>query len=511
MNMNNGNIIIMDGRQPTAPEGGRHCCQRIAEGCKLLTMQVKKGFRRFLDDLRDVKTLVIKMTYFLFLAAMVLPWPHFTKHQEALGLTKYQTGIFSTVLSVISIFLPFLGGFFGDKIGNFKVPMSMTTALAGVVVMLFTAIPSAELLPTASTSHNLTINNSLLTTWDDRDEEEMDRVATSTTFWSYLTLRTLYGALTGISFTLYDGAVMAYVQTKGIDYGFQRAWGILAALFCAYVGGLLIHQAGDYSVIFYVAGALHVGTAGLMFFLNMDFKLPAQYLTREILRHVANPEVFIFLGAMLSAGIFSGYLETFMYRYLSSLGASHLLLGLTVTVGAPFGWVLNLVASCLVGLVGHASLLTLGLVALSVKMLGLSVLVDPWWALLLEVLDSLSFELLTTVSVMYCTVLFSNKSITSSRGMITSLNFGLGKLVGTYMGMEIREVLGDRATFRIFGGAALVCAVLYGGSYATLVRRPRPTAHDPPPTPPSDGHEITGIQKSGVDNTAQNQMEDGVL
>lgn len=55
-------------------------------------------------------------------------------------------------------------------------------------------------------------------------------------------------------------------------------------------------------MIFYVAAGLHVGTAGLILLLRMDFKLPAQYLTKEILKHIINPEVFIFLGAMLSAG-----------------------------------------------------------------------------------------------------------------------------------------------------------------------------------------------------------------
>lgn len=76
------------------------------------------------------------------------------------------------------------------------------------------------------------------------------------------------------------------------------------------------------------------------------------------------------------------------------------------------------------------------------------------------------------------------------------------------MGMEIREVMGDRATFQIFGGAALVCAALYGGSYAAIVNRLRSTHSS---TKGVD-HEVTETQKSDtLNNGLEGQRENGVV
>lgn len=50
-------------------------------------------------------------------------WSQFTIHQEAIGLTKYQTGIVGSVMSAVTIVVSLLGGIVGDKLGNYKVRM----------------------------------------------------------------------------------------------------------------------------------------------------------------------------------------------------------------------------------------------------------------------------------------------------------------------------------------------------------------------------------------------------
>lgn len=59
-----------------------------------------------------------------------------------------------------------------------------------------------------------------------------------------------------------------------------------------------------------------------------------------------------------------------MYRYLTTLGASPVLVGLTVTVGAPFEMILTLLASFLVPLIGHVTIIIFGLFAHSIRLLG---------------------------------------------------------------------------------------------------------------------------------------------
>lgn len=71
-------------------------------------------------------------------------------------------------------------------------------------------------------------------------------------------------------------------------------------------------------------------------------------------------------------GVFFGYMETFMYRYLILLGGSKVLVGLTVTVGAPFEFIVTILTSYIVGKVGHAPIIMLGLLAQAVRLFGKS-------------------------------------------------------------------------------------------------------------------------------------------
>ncbi|XP_047499022.1 major facilitator superfamily domain-containing protein 9-like isoform X2 [Penaeus chinensis] len=288
-------------------------------------MSFKKGFRRFWDDLLTPKLVLLKIIFFFLLGGIVILWPQFTLHQEAIGLTKYQTGIVGSVLSAVTIVVPLLAGVAGDKLGNYKVILSISTVTAGVGAFLFTVVPRAE----------------------------------AATFWVYMIVRVSFGAFQSFSFTLYEGVIMAYGQEYNVDYGFQRAWGTLAVFISSLLGGYITEATEGFSMIFYLSTGIHIVAGGLMMFLNVEFKMPAQSLSKQIFKHLANAEVLMFLGAMLAVGMFIGYIETFMYRYLSDLGASPFLISLTVTVGAPLELPFTLVSSSLVAK-ASASCLTRG-------------------------------------------------------------------------------------------------------------------------------------------------------
>ncbi|XP_042887952.1 uncharacterized protein LOC122263552 isoform X2 [Penaeus japonicus] len=424
-------------------------------------MNITAGFQRFLKDLLNLKLVVIKIIYFFLLAGIVILWPQFTIHQEAIGLTKYQTGIIGSVMSGITIIIPLLGGIIGDKVGNYKVILSIATVLAGVSSLLFPAVPSAK---------------------------EM-------TFWVYMAVRVCFGTLQMFSFTLYEGVVMAYTQEYNIDFGFQRAWGTLAVFISSLLGGYVTQASGSFSTIFYLSAGFHVFTGVLMLFLNVEFKLPTPSLKRQIFRHLRNIEVLMFLGAMLAAGVFIGYLETFMYRFLSDLSASPLLISLTVTVGAPFELLLTLVAASVVDRLGHAHVIMLGLLAYAVRLLGFSFLTNPWWSLALEILESITNGLMFSAGIMYCTALFSLETITTFRGIFGLSYFGIGKLLGTIVGTEIREMIGDIKTFRLLSAVAFAASVLYYVGF-TILKRLRNKNFKPTQPNPSDKLD------RGVDNTA---------
>ena len=52
--------------------------------------------------------------------------------------------------------------------------------------------------------------------------------------------------LQAVCYTLFEAAVMAEVQTTGLDYGFQRAWGTLAVLGASFASGYLVQLTGGF-------------------------------------------------------------------------------------------------------------------------------------------------------------------------------------------------------------------------------------------------------------------------
>ncbi|XP_045138797.1 uncharacterized protein LOC123520531 [Portunus trituberculatus] len=433
---------------------------------------LKESFRRFIKDLTTPRLLLYKIIYFLYLAAIVILWPQFTVHQAALGLSVAHTGIFSTVESAFNVFTPFLAGFVADKIGNYKIILVLSSVLTSVLAFLHTLVPSAMVPFAANTTDITNITDALTTTATAAPANttsspalDVDPELLTITFWTYLAVRTAHGALHVISYTLFDAAVMAEVQEKGTDYGFQRAWGTLAATAASFLSGYLVQTTEGYSVIFYVSTALQLFSAGLMIFLSLDFKPPSTGLTRLILRLFANTEVILFFIAILAAGVFFGFLETFMYRYIFSLGGDNKLLGLTVTVGTPFELIFNLLASFLVPYTGHAAIIMFGLVGHAIRLLGFSYLENPWWVLGLEVLESISNGLTFTVSMMYCTVLFSLETIVSFRGLFVVVYFGVGKSIGAASGSWLQDVFGERGSFRVLSWVAFASAFLYAAAF----------------------------------------------
>ncbi|XP_050738506.1 major facilitator superfamily domain-containing protein 6-like isoform X1 [Eriocheir sinensis] len=449
--------------------------------------KVNKGFKRFLEDLTNKRLFVYKMIYFTLLAGVVILWPQFTVHQASLGLTVAHTGTFSAIVSGVSVVIPFLSGVLGDKMGNYKIMLIITTLLAALLALLFSIVPSAKIpnlnnlngtnyttdITTTSTYDTVTLPTPANSTSSSSSLGLVDEDLMPFTFWSYLAVRVLYGVLQAVSYTLFEAAVMVEVQATGMDYGFQRAWGTLGVMVASFLSGYLVELTAGFSIVFYISTALQVVAAALMLFLRLEFKLPATSLTRNILSQIANAEVLMFFAAVLVAGIFFGFLETYMYRYLSGLGASPVLVGLTVTVGAPFEVVLTLLASYLVPLTGHAPIIVFGLFGHAVRLFGFSLLVNPWWVLPFEILESVTNGLLVTVGIMYCTVLFSLESIASFRGIFSVVYFGVGQLVGAASGSWLQSALGDRGAFRAFGYFAVAFAFSYAAAYYAFRRRGR--------------------------------------
>ncbi|XP_068249760.1 major facilitator superfamily domain-containing protein 6-like isoform X2 [Palaemon carinicauda] len=474
----------------------------------VLSNKIKTFFieeiKNFTKDFINPKLLLLKCNYFFLLSAVVILWPQITIHQKSLGLTEYHTGTIASVISASNIIFPILGGCVGDKVGNYKILMAIFSLISGALAYSFTWIPSAVIeIPASNTSGTLlnssfeansSASNSVMKITDE-DQLEI-------TFWIYLCVLPLYVIFFSITHIFLDAAVMANTQIADVNYGYQRAWGTMGALVSSYVGGVIVGKTGSFTEIFYISAALQTVSAILMLTVNISFKIPAISLTKKFFQQLFRPEPILLIGVSFFAGMFQGYFETFMYLFLFDLGGSTELLGLTVTVGAPFEFVMTLVTCNLAKSFGYGPFITLGVLLHAVHHFGVCLIENPWWILPLEAVGSASNGFFMTSSMGYITILVQTETIASFLGLFKIIHDGAGRMLGTLIGTELRKYLTHKEILAIWGSIAVATAIIYCSAYYAL-KKHRSTSNSTEHEPEQEQKGANSKKElSGIDNKA---------
>ncbi|XP_076049987.1 major facilitator superfamily domain-containing protein 6-like [Oratosquilla oratoria] len=377
---------------------------------------------------------------------------------------------------------PFFAGFVGDKIGNFKVFMSLITALTGGFTFLFLAIPAVVQVPSAAEENftstigaaadDISVNSSFV------DEVLAPTAATlvndpqshAVTFYSYMAVRLIYGFLQASSYVLMDSTVLVYKTELGINYGFQKTWGSIAVVFSSIVGGYLVQDGQDFRPLFIASGVVQLIAAVLMLNMrNLDTRPPATRLTSDLWSVVRKHETLVFFLFMICIGVLFGFTETFLYIYLKSMGASNFLVSMTLAVGVPLEVILQVISSYVVGAIGYVPTLCICNIGHVVRFAGFRFMTDPVMVLPLEVADSIASGLLGTASVMYCGELALSSTVASLRGLLGATSSGIGRTIGAVAGNQLREYFGPRESWGVLAVAALVLSLFYAIYYGALV------------------------------------------
>ena len=79
-------------------------------------------------DFRMRHLIWIKLVFLFQSASMTVLYPYINLHMKSLGMTIQETAVVNAVIPVLFIFTPPLAGFLADKIGNFRILLSVLTA-----------------------------------------------------------------------------------------------------------------------------------------------------------------------------------------------------------------------------------------------------------------------------------------------------------------------------------------------------------------------------------------------
>jgi len=291
-----------------------------------------------------------------------------------------------------------------------------------------------------------------------------DRSRHSFTLGLYIALRVVYAFCLGTTFTLIDSAVLSYCAKYGVDYGFQRLWGTLAALAVSPLSGMFMDWLSvpgetNFRPGFYLQGGFRLLSLVVLIFVNISFRNnPPEALMKHTWRLMRNLELCVLFFVLLLTGMVVGHIETFTYVYLSSLGADRTLIGFTITVGSGVEVVMLAISGLCLRAFGHVALISLGILLYGVRLVGYWAIQDPVYSLLLETLDGINGGLMNTAAVTYAASMVPPEMVTTVRGILGCFLFGGGRALGAQLGGYVVGQLGHRLSFLVFAALAAVAS-----------------------------------------------------
>jgi predicted MFS family arabinose efflux permease len=75
---------------------------------------------------------------------MTVLYPYLNLHMKSLGISVQEVSVINAVIPILFIFTPPLAGFMAERIGNFRILLSVLTAMGGLFALLLLTIPPAR-------------------------------------------------------------------------------------------------------------------------------------------------------------------------------------------------------------------------------------------------------------------------------------------------------------------------------------------------------------------------------
>ncbi|KAK8744513.1 hypothetical protein OTU49_000845 [Cherax quadricarinatus] len=309
----------------------------------------------------------------------------------------------------------------------------------------------------ATISHNLTC--------EDRPHSIVHNVALS--FWLFVTANVLSKLFIGLTYTLFEVAVVAILKEYGYDYGLQRIYGSIGGMVFAPLSGFFIDHFGkgghyqDYYVMFIFYCCLKVLCAFLLMKVDLRFKVPARSLCENMGNLLRNLEVLLLLCVVFISGMCYGFIENFLPWHLHDLGATNWFIGCLTTIASVAALPFLACSGAICKKFGNFQAIAFGLVCYSIRCIGYSLIQDYYWCAPFEVLEGVTTGLLVTAAIIYGSQLASKTNVATLQGILATLHYGLGKSIGSLLGGYLMSKLKAPFTFQIFSGISLVSAFCY--------------------------------------------------
>lgn len=428
----------------------------------------------------NVPLIPLKVILFCWYAAGACLLPYMTLHMKQLGLTMVEMTAVYAILPIIQLLGTPIAGFIADKTGNYKsvLMISLSTCIVTTLMIQFIVParkardPNAGMTPVAA-SGSAAASSSGATSNEAQDDSQQE-VMYMVTFWLYLIIRVFHQVAVGLSYVLLDTTTIMLAERHNSNYGRQRFWAILATgVFSPICGFVIDHvsynvdeygkKINDYSPAFHFFNVLTALTLFKASMLGVEIAKMEINVWGNVKPLLKSANVWIFLFSVFIMGSCWGFLESFLFVHLQkNLHAPNYLLGLTVTVGAFIGLPFLYGSDWFFKKVGAVELLLLALVTYFVRLVGYSLLDNPWWCIPYELMEAFTLHLMWVATVRLAYQISPPGMLATMQAVVGGLNFGVGRGFGSLVGGAVIVLYNERIAFRVIGSMALTTAILYG-------------------------------------------------
>lgn len=408
----------------------------------------------------NVPLIPIKIILFSWYAAGACLLPYMTLHMKQLGLTMVEMTAVYAILPIIQLFGTPIAGFIADRTGNYKSVLLFT-----LTTCIFTTFLLQFFVPARSPRDSTQPNTA--------DQEVIPEPFYMVTFWLYLVIRIFHQVAVGLTYVLLDSTTLVLAERHNSNYGRQRFWAILATGLFSPICGAVIDQISknrdpsgaiiyNYDPAFYFFNSLTAITLFKATKIEVEVAALPKNVWSDVRKLLKSANVWIFLFSVFIMGSCWGFLESFLFIHLEKLSAPTFLLGLTVTVGSLIGLPFLYGSEWFMKKVGATRLLLLALVVYFIRLIGYSLLENPWWCIPYELMEAFTLHLMWVSTVRLAYQISPPGMLATMQAIVGGLNFGVGRGFGSLVGGAVMVVYDIRSSFRVLGCMALGTALIWG-------------------------------------------------
>ncbi|MBP6786158.1 MAG: MFS transporter [Candidatus Promineofilum sp.] len=376
--------------------------------------------------------------YFFYYAALACLVPFMSLYYQEKGLNGTQIGILAGTIPLVTWFsAPFWGGIADARKRHRAVLLLAVAGLWAAVLALYFARNFSGMLATV----------------------------------------VLYAFFVGPIVPLVDNAVLTLLGDNKSGYGRVRLWGSIGWGLASSLLGPILERAGlswsFYGFLGFMAVNFVVATR-LPMRITAEGTRPAYRAGLGVLAR--NGRFLLLLLSSLVFGMTLGVLLSYQFLFLDELGAGRALMAWSLTTSTlseiPFWFV----SAALLRRFGTSRMIAFALAVATLRNLAMGALVNPWWALPINLLHGPSFAVLWAAGVADADAAAPPGLGATAQGLFSGMMFGLGSALGGFLGGPAYEAIGFAALFRLLGWISLGMLLLF---VAVRLRPRRPTATSP--------------------------------